>query len=177
MIYLNCELSKTGRNGNPKVGRKPRFSSSLKISNAEVSVSSTGESNVYCSIKRSTTCSKILLLFRLHCQWSILRGPSATCTDVCGNETAYRSGFCVLLHLFKGVTGFTLYLTPLSRRTVVTLAWARDLRWLVNCELNMQLIYCFDCWHLYTCEKHANIKYIGLLMYKWPTAILKYIYN
>ena len=54
--------------------------------------------------------SKMLLLVRLHCQWSVPRRPSATCTDVCGNETACRSGFCVLLHILKGVTGFTLYL-------------------------------------------------------------------
>ena len=122
MIFLNCELLKTGRNGNPKVGRKPHFSSSLKISNAEVSMSSTGENNVCCSIKRSTTCSKMLLLARLHCQWSVLRRPSATCADVCGNETAHWSGFCVLLHLFKGVTGFTLFLTAVVKRVVPLIA-------------------------------------------------------
>ena len=36
------------------------------------------------------------------CQWSAPRRPSVTCTDVCGNETTYRSGLCVLLHLSKG---------------------------------------------------------------------------
>ena len=71
---------------------------------------------VCCSIKRSTTCSKMLLLVRLHCQWSVLRRPSVTCADVCGIETAYQSGFCVLLHLFKGVTGFTLCLTAVIER-------------------------------------------------------------
>ena len=65
---------------------------------------------------RST--SKILLLFRWHCQWSILRRPSVTCADVCGNETTYRSGFCVLLHHSKGVAGFTLFLTTGVKRVV-----------------------------------------------------------
>ena len=72
--------------------------------------------NICCSIKRSTTCSKMLLLVRLHCQWSVLRRPSVTCADVCGIETAYRSGFCVLLHLFKGVTGFTPHLIAVIER-------------------------------------------------------------
>ena len=76
----------------------------------------TGGGNVSCSIKRSTTCSKMLLLVRLCCQWSVLRRPSATCADVCGIETAYRSGFCVLLHLFKSVMGFTLCLIAVIKR-------------------------------------------------------------
>ena len=46
MIFLNCELSKTERNGNPNGGRKPHFPSSSKISNVEVSTSSTGKSNL-----------------------------------------------------------------------------------------------------------------------------------
>ena len=88
----------------------PASWTSSKISNVEVSMFSTGEGNICCSNKRSTINSKMLLLCRWHCQWSVPRRPSATCADVCGNETTYRSGFCVLLHLSKGVTGFTLFL-------------------------------------------------------------------
>ena len=52
----------------------------------------------------------MLLLDRKCCQWSILRGPSATCADVCGNENAYRNGFCVLFHLTEGVADFMWHL-------------------------------------------------------------------
>ena len=41
-----------------------------------------------------------------------------TCADVCGNETTYRSGFCVLLHLCEGVTGFTLFLAAAVTRAM-----------------------------------------------------------
>ena len=94
----------------------PASWTSSKISNVEVSMSSTGEGNIYCSNKRSTINSKMLLLCRWHCQWSIPRRPSATCADVCGNETTYRSGFCVLLHHSKGVAGFTLFLAAGVKR-------------------------------------------------------------
>ena len=55
------------------------------------------------TVKKTTTWAAIASLAR----WQeravqrlfILRRPNATCADVCGNETAYRSGFCVLLHL------------------------------------------------------------------------------
>ena len=100
----------------PKSGRKPCSSSSSKISNVEISRVSTCDGNIVCSIKRSTTGSKMLLLDRKCCQWSILRGPSATCADVCGNETTCRSGLCVLLHQSKGVAGFTLFLTTGVKR-------------------------------------------------------------
>ena len=54
--------------------------------------------------------------------YAILRRPSATCTDVCGNETAYRSGFCVLLHLSKGVAGFALFLNVVVKRAAPLVA-------------------------------------------------------
>ena len=59
----------------------------------------------------------MLLLVRLCCQWSILRRPSATCADVCGNETACRSRFCGLLHLLEGVADFALCLTIVVTRS------------------------------------------------------------
>ena len=44
------------------------------------------------------------------------------CADVCGNETTYRSGFCVLLHLSKGVTGFMLFLIVVAKHAAPLIA-------------------------------------------------------
>ena len=122
MIFLNCELSKTRRNGNPKVGENHIFRCLRRFPTWNSVCLQRAKAISIVPTKDPRSTSKILLLFRWHCQWSILRRPSATCADVCGNETTYRSGFCVLLHLSKGVTGFALFLNVVVTRAMPLIA-------------------------------------------------------